>query len=172
MSSPPTEPWSVRKCAKVCTKCNRPFSSGESICSLLLFEEGEFLREDFCSSCSPSKKVGLSRWQTCYTPPAPLRTHPLEKKTAETLLRTLIAKENKEDQSAIFILAVMLERKKLFVERSIQITPAGEKNRIYEHRKTGEIFIIPDPDLQLTDLETVQEKVVTLLGGSPRSTSV
>ena len=172
MSSPRTESWSVRKCAKVCKKCNRPFNAGESICSLLLFEEGEFLREDYCSACFPAKKAGLSSWKTCYTPPASSRSqHPLEKKTAETLLRTLIATEDKEDQAAIFILAVMLERKKLFIERAVQTTPEGEKNRIYEHRKTGEIFVIIDPELQLADLETVQEKVVVLLGGTPRSTS-
>ena len=39
--------------------------------------------------------------------------------------------------------------------------------RIYEHRKTGETFLIPEPRLRLDQLEDVQRQVVTMLGGKP-----
>ena len=65
----------------------------------------------------------------------------------------------------IFVLAVMLERRRLFVERDVQLFEDGGKKRIYEHRGTGETFVIVDPQLRLTDLEHVQTEVVTLLGG-------
>jgi hypothetical protein len=79
-----------------------------------------------------------------------------------------VAKDNDEDFDAIFILAVMLERKKVLVERDVQALEDGRKLRIYEHRKTNESFLIVDPGLKLAELGQVQEEVVVLLGGKPR----
>jgi hypothetical protein len=80
-----------------------------------------------------------------------------------------MAKENEEDLNAIFILTVMLERKKILVERDARKGDDGRKLRIYEHRKTGESFMVTDPELKLNELEQVQEQVVVLLGGQPRN---
>jgi hypothetical protein len=63
---------------------------------------------------------------------------------------------------------VMLERKRLLVERDVQHREDGKMIRVYEHRKTGEMFLIPDPRLRLDQLETVQQQVVTLLGGDKK----
>jgi hypothetical protein len=39
---------------------------------------------------------------------------------------------------------------------------------LYEHRKSGEVFIVRDPELRLDEIESVQEEVATLLGfGGP-----
>jgi hypothetical protein len=73
--------------------------------------------------------------------------------------------DDEADLDAVFILAVMLERKKILVERDVQTAENGLKMRIYEHRKTGESFLIVDPQLKLDALEEVQERVVSLLGG-------
>ena len=35
--------------------------------------------------------------------------------------------------------------------------------RIYEHTKTGEVFVIPDPQLRLDQIEQVQQEVAALL---------
>jgi hypothetical protein len=42
-------------------------------------------------------------------------------------------------------------------------TEAG-LTRIYEHVKTGELFIIPDPQLRLDQMAEVQAQVAELLG--------
>jgi hypothetical protein len=36
--------------------------------------------------------------------------------------------------------------------------------RIYEHVRTGEVFIIPDPQLRLDQVEELQAQVAGLLG--------
>ena len=36
--------------------------------------------------------------------------------------------------------------------------------RIYEHVKTGEVFVVPDPQLRLDQVEQVQMQVAGLLG--------
>jgi hypothetical protein len=58
----------------------------------------------------------------------------------------------------------MLERKRILAERDVQLRPDGLKVRIYEHKKTGEIFTIPDPGLRLDEVAAVQEEVNELLG--------
>lgn len=163
------ENWSVRKCSTACAKCGNEFVDKQTIYSQLSFEEGEYIRRDFCKLCRDKRDQGLSLWKTQYIVPPPPAEEAVKKETAESLLRRLMAKENEEDLNAIFILAVMLERKKILVERDVQTAERGRKLRVYEHKKTGESFVVVDPELKLDELEKVQEEVVVLLGGKPRN---
>lgn len=163
------ENWSVRKCAKSCIKCEKAFADREAIYSRLSFEQGSYLREDFCRDCWKRDDSGLSDWKTQYLVPPPPAEEAVKKESAESLLRKLMAKENEEDLNAIFILAVMLERKRILVERDVQTGEDGRKLRVYEHRKTNESFLVVDPELKLDELEHVQDDVVVLLGGTPRN---
>jgi hypothetical protein len=38
---------------------------------------------------------------------------------------------------------------------------------IYEHGKSGDVFIVPDPQLRLDEIEKVQEDVAVLLRNAP-----
>ena len=87
------------------------------------------------------------------------------KETAESLLRQLIEVEDPSKTNVMYILAVMLERRRIFAERDVQERRDGMKIRVYEHKKTGETFLIPDPQLKLSDIHHVQEEVVAMLGG-------
>jgi hypothetical protein len=159
--------WSVRKCAKECARCEREFVDREMLFSSLSFDEGEYVRQDVCEACRDKDNPGLSTWKTMFIVPPPPAAEAVKKENAESLLRKLLAKENEDDLNAVFILMVMLERKKIFVERDIRKAEDGRKLRIYEHRKTGESFVVIDPELKLDELEHVQEEVVVLLGGQP-----
>lgn len=161
--------WSVRKCSDTCAKCEKAFVDKEELFSRLSFDEGEYVRQDFCADCWDKDDPGLSSWKTGFIVPPPPQEEAVKKENAESLLRKLMAKENEEDLNAIFILTVMLERKKILVERDTQKTEDGRKLRIYEHKKTNESFMVIDPELKLDELEKVQEQVVVLLGGKPRN---
>jgi hypothetical protein len=65
--------------------------------------------------------------------------------------------------NARYILALMLERKRLLKEVETKEADGG-LTRIYEHVKTGELFIIPDPQLRLDQMAEVQSQVAELLG--------
>jgi hypothetical protein len=41
----------------------------------------------------------------------------------------------------------------------------GDRLLIYEHRENGDVFIVRDPQLRLSELERVQDQVATLLRG-------
>ncbi len=163
------ENWSVRKCSKECAKCDKEFVDKEVLFSKLSFDDGEYVRQDFCAACWDKGNPGLSSWKTTFIVPPPPAEEAVKKENAESLLRKLLTKENEEDLNAIFILMVMLERKKIFIERDTKKAEDGRKLRFYEHKKTGESFIVTDPELKLDELEHVQEEVVVLLGGQPRN---
>jgi hypothetical protein len=63
---------------------------------------------------------------------------------------------------AAYILAVMLERKRLLKVKE-QFQRDGQRVFVYEQPKTGDLFTIPDPGLQLNQLEQVQHDVAALL---------
>ena len=69
-----------------------------------------------------------------------------------------------EHANARYILALMLERKRLLREIEVKRDDDGSLTRIYEHVKTGEVFVIPDPELKLDQVEQVQMQVAGLLG--------
>ena len=58
----------------------------------------------------------------------------------------------------------MLERKQLLKEIEVKRIDDGSLTRIYEHAKTGEVFIIPDPQLRMDQVADVQQQVAGLLG--------
>ena len=60
----------------------------------------------------------------------------------------------------------MLERSKILVERDAKEQPDHTIIRIYEHRRTGESFIVLDPRIRLENLGDVQGEVVALLSGT------
>ena len=66
--------------------------------------------------------------------------------------------------NARYILALMLERKRLLREVEVKRGEDGSLTRIYERAKTGEVFVIPDPQLRLDQVEQVQMQVANLLG--------
>jgi hypothetical protein len=86
----------------------------------------------------------------------------MPKESVEELLRKLVSEDLPEHLNARYVLAILLERKRILKQVDIRES-AEEKILIYEHAKTGEAFIIPDPRLRLDQLDSVQEEIYSLL---------
>ncbi len=161
--------WKVREPAGDCARCHQPLADGAPMWSRLFFvgEEG-YQRRDFCAACATglARDDAISAWRTVFHREPP-KEETVRKETAESLLRQMMETSDPAREGAIFVLAVMLERRRILVERDVQLLEDGGKRRIYEHRGTGETFVITDPQLKLRDLEHVQQEVVVLLGGRP-----
>ncbi|HWX21222.1 MAG TPA: hypothetical protein VN578_15080 [Candidatus Binatia bacterium] len=161
--------WNIQSRAHACEACSRPFADKEAYHTLLFDEKAAFRRIDICQSCwqrdysdgARDRKGFVSYWQGVYEAPAP-RTDAIQKDTAESLLRKLIELNEPRFIPAAFILAVMLERKRLLKIKE-QIEREGHRVFIYEQVGTGDVFTIIDPKLQLNQLETVQHDVAALL---------
>jgi hypothetical protein len=107
------------------------------------------------------RKGFISYWHGIYEAPV-AAPEPIQKDTAESLLRKLIEQNDPKHIPAGYILAVMLERKRLLRVKE-QFVRDGQRIFVYEHPKNGDVFTIIDPDLQLDQLEEVQRDVANLL---------
>jgi hypothetical protein len=175
--------WNIQSRAHACERCTQPFADKQPIHTLLVDDGSLLRRTDICEACwqkeaaavTRDRKGFISQWQGVYeTPPA----HPVEaiqKESAETLLRKLTEQNDPQHAPAAFILAIMLERKRLLKVKE-QIKRDGQRIIIYEQPKTGDIFTVTDPDLHLDQLEAVQRDVAHLLehglNPSPAATEV
>ena len=157
------EKWSIRKCADECAASGVKFEDRQWVISILEHTEEGYVRRDFCEEQAPENVNALSSWRSRYVAPPPPEREPIEKESAESLIRNMLQAEQRDQEPAIYILALMLERKKLFIEREVTYEANGETVRVYEHRKTNESFIIKDPGIKLSELSEVQEQVIALL---------
>ena len=161
--------WNIQSRATACESCNQPFADKQPLHTLLFDERAELRRMDVCQNCwqnqfsegARERKGFISHWQTVFAAPAPV-VEAIQKDTAETLLRKLIEQNDPQHAPAGFILAVMLERKRILKVKE-QIVRDKQRVFIYEHPKTGDVFTIADPDLRLDQLEQVQRDVAQLL---------
>lgn len=160
--------WDIKARSDACDGCETPFEDQQSCYSALVFGNEGYTRADYCKTCWSQQAESdspYSTWQGVFKMPPPEPEEALKKETAESLLRRLMENKDESNRNCIYILAVMLERKRILIERDVQTHDDGAMVRVYEHRKTGETFLIPDPRLRLDQLEEVQTEVVVMLGG-------
>lgn len=160
--------WDIKARSEFCEECKTPFQDKQQYFSALIFGEQGYVRADYCGRCWMGGKKEVtshySQWQGIFRPPPPPPEEALKKETAETLLRRLIQDDDGSRRNVMYILAVMLERKRILAEKDVQKHDDGTKIIVYEHKKTGETFLIPDPGLKLDQLEHVQIEVIEMLG--------
>ena len=161
--------WNIQARAHACEACGKSFADQEVFHTLLVDEKEDFRRSDICQACwqkqysegARDRKGFVSYWQGVYAAPS-ATPDPIKKETAETLLRKLIELDDPRYIPAGYILAVMLERKRILKVKE-QLMRDGQRVFIYEQPKTGDVFTITDPNLQLNQLEQVQRDVAALL---------
>jgi len=161
-----TQEWNIQARASQCAVTGRPFEKGETVFSALYWRDGQYQRVDLCGQAWKERNENiepLSAWQTEFVPPPPPEPEALKKDDAESLLRRLVAENASATKNARYILALMLERKKVLrqLERQKQ---EGVTTLVYEHLPSGEVWLIEDPGLKLGELTAVQDEVAKLLG--------
>jgi hypothetical protein len=163
--------WDIQSRADACTNCQRAFVDQEAYHTLLSLDGAGYARRDLCGTCfaSASRDGVISYWQGEYKLPPPPPPEPIQKETAETLLRKLVESTDPSHEAARYILAVMLERKRILKHRDTVREEDGGELLVYEHARTGESFTLPDPHLRLDQLARVQEEVAALLHPSAES---
>ena len=162
--------WNIQSRAHVCHACAQAFADQQTYHTLLSDAKQGYERVDVCESCwsaqygqgATSRRGFISHWQGLFEIPVPT-PEPIQKENAETLLRKLIERSDPRHGAAMFILAVMLERKRILKVKH-QMAQDGRRTFVYEHPRSGDLFTIVDPDLRLDQLEAVQRDVSQLLG--------
>lgn len=160
-----TNEWPIKHRADACARTQRPFQPGEQFYTLLFREGDGFRREDLSEEAWTQRNENIrpfSFWKTRYEPPPAAPPEALAKENAEELLRRLLAGNDPANANASYVLAVMLERKRVLKQVKTEQTD-DRPVLIYEHAKSGDVFIVPDARLRLDELEHVQHEVSQLL---------
>jgi hypothetical protein len=160
-----TNEWPIKHRADACARTGRRFEEGEQFYTLLFREGDGFRREDLSEEAWAQRNENIrpfSFWKTKYEPPPAAPPEVLGKENAEQLLQRLLLQNDPGNANACYVLALMLERKRVL--KPIRSEESGEQPvLIYEHAKTGDVFIVPDVRLRLDELEQVQSEVAQQL---------
>jgi hypothetical protein len=161
--------WNIQSRSHSCQLSGTAFADGDPCHTVLLHGRGAYERMDLSARAwkEHSQEILarpnlISHWQGLYEAPPPAPPEPILKDDAESLLRRLIELKDGRYAAASYILAVMLERKRVLRVKA-QSRENGRRIFLYEHAKSGDLFTIGDPDLQLAQLDQVQHEVAQLL---------
>jgi len=156
--------WAIKHRSDVCSATNRPFTEGEYFYTLLFREADGFRREDLTEQAWAARNENIrpfSFWRSRFEAAPPETPEPLGKETAEELFRRMMALPD-APPNACYVLAVMLERKRVLKQIKTENGDAG-RMLVYEQPATGDVFLVRDPQLRLDELESVQNEVANLL---------
>jgi hypothetical protein len=157
--------WEIQSRARCCARTGRQFEQGEYFYALLFRDGDRFRREDISDEAFKDRNENIepfSFWRSKYEAPAPPAPEPLPKSDAESLLRRLIAAQDPASANARYILALMLERKRIL--RPIESSDTALL--VYEHVNTGESFVVANPSLSLESISAIQNEVYGMLSRS------
>ena len=162
--------WAIKHRADFCAVTQRPFVPGEYFYTLLYHGADGYRREDLSEEAWQTRNENIrpfSFWKSRYEPLSAKPAEPVAKENAEQLFRRLMASDF-PPANACYVLAAMLERKRVLKQVNIEQKPNG-RVLIYEQRSTGDVFVVPDPQLRLDELENVQNEVAELLRGATQN---
>lgn len=165
--------WSIRSRAHECALTARLFEDGESFHTAIYFDpqENGYVRRDICNEAwqqEIAERKPVASWKTIYQKViVEARPEIAPKESAQELLQRFIEEGDPMTENARYILALMLERKRQ-IAQTAEKEVDGAKMLFYENKKTGEIFIVRDPELKLDEVAQIQEEVATILAfGGP-----
>jgi hypothetical protein len=161
--------WNIQSRAHVCQVCGAAFSDGAVYHTALMEDKTGYQRRDICGPCwdggaaaeMADQPALVSHWLGTFEI-RPAQPELIHKQTAETLLRQLVERDDSAHETALFILAVMLERKRVLKVKD-QLQRDGRRVIVYEQAGSGDVFTVLDPGLNLDQLDQVQRDVAHLL---------
>ncbi len=165
-----SQEWNLRSRGHVCSLCGKMLADATPVVSALRETAGGYERFDCHPECwkTASREWSpFSQWDGVYfAPKKEAKKETLKKEDAGELLRKLMTLDDPAMKNVVYVLAVMLERSKILVERDAKHQADGTIRRVYEDKRNGDTFVILDPRLRLENLSEVQQQVVGLLSGT------
>lgn len=162
--------WNIQTRSRLCSRCQAGFLEKQAYHTTLFIQsDGSCWREDVCMNCktnapsSEDKGRFVSQWQGVFQPVVPsLPNKVLERDEVEEVLRKIVELNDPRYVNVMYILSVMLERKRVLKAKDVHYKN-DRRFTIYEHSKTGDVFAIVDPRLDINQLEDVQREVCDIL---------
>lgn len=162
--------WKIKSRSGVCSHTERAFEDEEPFYTCI-FDDPEsdgFIRRDFSVDSWNELSGSLeprpfSFWKSVYKEKKEVKKEEAMKhNSVEAMLHRMIEEDDPATENARFILALMLERKKILIPTEVNRTESRTL-LFYEHRDTGSVYIVTDPELKLDEIGKIQEEVSELL---------
>ncbi len=161
--------WKLAARKHACSHTEQPFEEGQPFYTAIFWdeEEGGFRREDYCEQAWEELHETFkpfSFWRSLYEPPSAdgKKQEAVDQEDAEAALKRMISENDPETEKTRYLLALMLERKRILQQIDMQ-EKDGQDLIIYKRRKTEEIFIVADPGLQLDEVPRIQAEVLAMM---------
>jgi hypothetical protein len=168
--------WKISAPARKCAVTGKIFEPDETIYSFLFKQDdGTLARVDITETTlgdyldEPEAEQAFSTWKGKFRPgqaraegeeDVPAR-EPGE--AAEDALRALSEENAIDTRHSRYVLALYLERKKRIKPVDKKTGVAEDPVIIYEHRKTGEVFIVSEPELDVARLDEAREALAEVM---------
>jgi hypothetical protein len=155
--------WNIKERSEVCSVTSTPFQEGDIFYTVLLEEKCELMRHDMSVEAWELRKESLrplSFWRSVFKIESQAGHDALGKEDAESELRRLLALNDPANKKVCYLLALLLERKRILRARE-HTNIEGKSTVIYEHVQTQETFIIPEVHFKLNEVEAVQNELKT-----------
>lgn len=159
--------WSIRPRSELCAGSGDRFSDGQVVYTVLVAMDGGMERRDFAEEAwaqVESRPTYFCFWKGKFraTPLVQEKEPPAARAEAE-LRRRLAVPVQAESAEArvIFLFALLLERRKILLVRERTQGPEGRLTA-YEHRTTGEVFLVPEPEVRLSEVDQLRSEVEAL----------
>ncbi len=162
--------WKIKSRSGICHHTGRQFEDEEPFYTCI-FDDPEsdgFIRRDYSATAWEELSATLdpapfSFWRSVFRiPRADTPDETLKHRSAEAMLYRMIEEDRSGTENARYILALMLERKKVLIPTETRRTETRTL-LFYEHRESGAVYIVADPGLRLEEVGRIQEEVSQLL---------
>lgn len=153
--------WNIKSRSEVCQQTGRPFRDEELFYTVLNDTVEGIVRLDLSEEAWPEFQHSsdeLSFWKSLFKASPPAAQEAVGKEDAESELRRLLAEPDAADAKVCFLLALLLERKRILKARE-RYAREGKKFVLYEHMGTQETFIVPEVEFKLADLDLLREEL-------------
>jgi hypothetical protein len=153
--------WNIKSRSEVCQQTGRSFRDEECYYTVLNDTVEGIVRLDLSEEAWPDfvhSKDELSYWRSQFKAAAPQGAEAVGKEDAESELRRLLAKPDAADTKVCFLLALLLERKRILKARD-RYAKDGVKYVLYEHMGTQETMIVQEVEFKLADLDSLRDEL-------------
>ena len=162
--------WKIRSRSSKCGFSGKDFADGEEFYTCIFKDPDSdgFLRKDFSTAVWEEARATLrqepySRWKSVFRlPEVEPEADAIHDNSAEGMLRKMLDEDDPATENTRYILALMLERKKVLLPVDVKQSEA-RRLLFYEHKESGDVFIVADPQLKLDEIGTIQAEITSLL---------
>lgn len=153
--------WNIKARSEICQLTGKPFQDEEWFYTVLNDTIEGVQRQDLSAEAWEgfSHSVDeLSFWKAQFKAAPAAASEAVGKEDAESELRRLLAEPKAADAKVCFLLALLLERKRILKARE-RYSKDGQKVVVYEHMGTQEMFLVPEVEFKLSELDGLREEL-------------